>query len=94
MINWKLRLQNKVTLTAICVAAVALVYQICGLIGVIPAISESEVINTIGMIINLLCLLGIVVDPTTEGLNDSNLAMTYSRPYAADPEFTDNADEE
>lgn len=79
-INWKLRLQNKVTLTAILVGVVALAYQVCGLFGVVPKVAQSELINTIGMLVNLLCLLGIVVDPTTDGVSDSEQAMSYTEP--------------
>ena len=74
MINWKLRLQNKTTLVAIIGALVACVYQILGIVGIVPAISESEVINIFGVIINILVALGVVVDPTTIGVGDSTLA--------------------
>ena len=79
-INWKLRFQNKTTLTAIILALVALVYQVLGLFGVVPKISEDELTTVIGMVINLLCLLGIVVDPTTDGVSDSARALTYDPP--------------
>ena len=81
-INWKLRFQNKTTLTAIILALVALVYQVLGLFGVVPKISQDELTAVIGMVINLLCLLGIVVDPTTDGVSDSALALTYDTPRA------------
>ena len=81
-INWKLRFQNKTTLTAIILALVALVYQVLGLFGVVPKISEAELTTVIGMVINLLCLLGIVVDPTTDGVSDSARALTYDTPRA------------
>lgn len=81
-INWKLRFQNKTTLTAIILALVALVYQVLGLFGVVPKISEDELTTVIGMVINLLCLLGIVVDPTTNGVSDSARALTYDTPRA------------
>ena len=75
-INWKLRFQNKTTLTAIILALVALVYQVLGLFDVVPKISQDE------LTINLLCLLGIVVDPTTDGVSDSARALTYDTPRA------------
>lgn len=81
-INWKLRFQNKTTLTAIILALVALVYQVLGLFGVVPKISQDELTTVIGMVINLLCLLGIVVDPTTDGVSDSARALTYDEPRA------------
>lgn len=80
-INWKLRLQNKATLTAIVLSLISLIYQVLGLFNIIPPISESEVVNIVGMIINLLVLLGVVIDPTTEGIDDSIRAMNYEEPY-------------
>ena len=82
-INWKLRFQNKTTLTAIVLAFVALVYQILSLIGIVPSVSESQIVEVVGMVINLLCLLGIVVDPTTSGITDSQQALTYEKPKEA-----------
>ena len=79
-INWMLRFKNKTTLTTILCALVAMVYQICGAFGVVPPISEHEVINFMGVIINLLCVLGILVDPTTAGMSDSDRAMSYKKP--------------
>lgn len=79
-INWKLRFQNKTTLTAIILALVALVYQVLGVFGVVPKISQDELTTVIGMVINLLCLLGIVVDPTTAGIGDSVRALSYDNP--------------
>lgn len=83
-INWKLRFKNKATLTAILVATVALVYQVLGVFGVTPGISENKVVELIGMTINLLCMLGIVVDPTTDGVSDSTQALDYSAPKKED----------
>lgn len=74
-INWKLRLQNKATLTTIILAIVAFVYQMLGLFRVVPSISQDTIINLVGLVINLLVGFGIVVDPTTSGVNDSKLAM-------------------
>lgn len=79
-INWKLRLQNKTTLAAIVAAVIVLVYQVLGLIGVVPAVSQGAVEQTASMVINLLVLLGIVVDPTTAGTSDSAQALGYSEP--------------
>ncbi len=79
-INWKLRFQNKVSLTAIVLAVIALVYQILGICGIVPAVSQDTMVQLAGAVINLLVLLGIVVDPTTEGLSDSQRAMGYEKP--------------
>lgn len=79
-INWKLRFQNKASLTAIVLAVIALVYQVLGIFGIVPAVSQDTLIQLAGAVINLFVLLGIVVDPTTEGVSDSQRAMGYEKP--------------
>lgn len=79
-LNWKLRIKNKATLTALCVTIIAFVYQIFGMLEIAPSVSESEVTNLAAMVINLLAMLGIIVDPTTKGLGDSEQAMNYDEP--------------
>lgn len=79
-INWKLRLQNKTTLSALVLALVALVYQVLGVCGVVPRVSQDQIMTIASMVINVLCLLGIVVDPTTAGVGDSARALTYDEP--------------
>ena len=78
--NWKLRFKNKATLIAIVAAAVAFVYQILGILNIVPPITEEQVMQVLGIIINILVGLGILVDPTTAGIGDSARAMTYSEP--------------
>ena len=81
-INWKVRLQHKTFLVALIGTIVTFVYQILGAFGVVPSISENEVINIAGMLVNLLVVMGVVVDPTTEGVCDSENAMNYEKPKA------------
>ena len=78
--NWKLRFKNKATLIAIVAAAVAFVYQILGILHIVPPITEEQVMQVLGIIINILVGLGILVDPTTAGIGYSARAMTYSEP--------------
>ena len=79
-INWKVRLKNKTWLLAFAGAIVAFVYQILGMLGAVAPIAEDNVTQIIGLIINLLVALGIVQDPTTAGMSDSNEALSYSEP--------------
>ena len=78
--NWKLRFKNKATLIAIVAAAVAFVYQILGILNIVPPVTEEQAMQVLGIIINILVGLGILVDPTTAGIGDSARAMTYSEP--------------
>ena len=59
---------------------IALIYQIFGMLGIVPAVSESEVTQAVGLVINILAMIGIVTDPTTQGVSDSNRALTYDKP--------------
>lgn len=81
-INWALRFKNKVTLSAIVLGVLALVYQILGLLGIAPAVTENEIAQVVAMIIDLLVLLGVVVDPTTEGIADGSIALEREKPAA------------
>ena len=79
-INWKVRLQNKTWLLAMLAAIVAFAYQALSLLEIMPAVSEDQVTQLMGLVINILVALGIVVDPTTTGVTDSQQAMTYDKP--------------
>lgn len=79
-INWKVRLQNKTWLLAMLAAIVAFAYQVLALCGVVPAVSQDQITQLIALVINILVALGIVVDPTTTGVTDSQQAMTYDKP--------------
>lgn len=83
-INWKLRLKNKTTLLALIGAVIALIYQILGIFGIAPEISEDSLTTVAAVIINLLVALGVVVDPTTSGVSDSSRALCYDCPKGDD----------
>lgn len=86
-INWKLRLQNKATLTTLCVAVVTAVYSILAALGITPSIAQEEVHNLIWAVIAVLSAFGIVVDPTTKGVSDSSQAMGYEQPRDDQAEY-------
>lgn len=80
MINWKLRFKNKTTLVAMCGALVTFIYQMLSLLGVTPKVSQNEIVQLIGLIINILVAMGIITDPTTKGVADSDTALGYKEP--------------
>lgn len=79
-INWKLRIMNKVTLVSLVTLIVSIVYQLLNMFGIIPTIEQQAVLDILCRIIDVLALIGIVVDPTTKGFNDTRLAMGYNEP--------------
>lgn len=76
MINWKLRIQNKATLTSLVICAITIGYTVLGMLGVTIPISEDQSTNIALLIVDVLLGLGIVVDPTTYGIGDSALALS------------------
>ncbi len=80
MINWKVRFKNKLWLTTFIFTIIAFIYQVLGMLDIVPPVSENAITQVIGYIINILVAIGVVVDPTTSGVSDSELAMTYTEP--------------
>lgn len=80
-INWKARFKNRTFLITFITLVIAFVYQVLGLLGVVPSISEDSVVNLFTMLVNILAFVGVVVDPTTDGFNDSDRAMLYYTDY-------------
>ncbi len=76
-LNLKARFHNKVFVTSFCIMCIMFVYEVLDLFGVIPRIPQDELVNLVKMILEIFGLLGIVVDPTTSGISDSDRAMTY-----------------
>lgn len=79
-INWVLRLKNKATLTALIAAALAFGYQVAGIFGAVPPVSQDALAQAAFLLVNILVALGVVVDPTTQGIGDSSRAMEYTEP--------------
>lgn len=89
MLNFKLRIKNKATLIALIAATVAFIYQILGILNIVPPITEEQVNQVIGIVLNLLVALGIIVDPTTKGVKDSQQALSYDCPKCDEEKQTE-----
>ena len=68
--NLKIRLKNKTFVVTMAVAIIAFIYQILAILGVTPPVAEGEVTELVMIVVNILVGLGILVDPTTEGITD------------------------
>lgn len=82
MINATVRMKNKAFWLAI-VPAVLLLVQVCAS----PfgykwdfVVLNRQIADIINAAFAVLSILGIVNDPTTQGLGDSARAMTYTKP--------------
>ena len=85
-INWKVRFKNKVWLTTFFSLIIGFVYNILACFDVFPAVTEHTVTRIVGEILTFLGLIGVIVDPTTAGLDNSNRAMSYEEPWQDEPE--------
>lgn len=74
-INWSLRLRNRTWLAALAATVAAFVFDLLGLFGVTPPIGEDTVMGAISALLTLLAALGVVMDPTTPGMRDSQDVM-------------------
>ena len=83
-INWKLRIQNVTTLISLIACLVSLIYTILGLFGIVPPVSQELWVQLFSLILEILVALGVIVDPTTKGITDSNQALTYDVPREDD----------
>ena len=81
-INWKVRIKNKAFWLALIPALLLLIQQVCAVVGVQLDFGElqSQLVGIVGTVFTLLAILGIVADPTTAGVGDSEQAMGYTEP--------------
>lgn len=80
-VNWKIRFRNKTWLTMFISLIVGFVFNILKMFDIVPAFSENLVMNIVGQVLTFLGLIGVIVDPTTVGFDDSNRAMEYEKPW-------------
>ena len=84
-VNWKARFKNKPFVIIFATLVITFVYQLLGIFNIVPTISEDLLIKLVTMGVNILAFVGVIVDPTTEGMSDSERALTY---------FTENDERE
>lgn len=82
MINWKVRLRNKAFWLAFIPAALLLVQTVAALFGFALNLGDigDKLLAVVNALFALLSILGVVVDPTTQGVGDSQRAMGYETP--------------
>lgn len=79
-INWKVRLKNKVWLSSFLAFVVSTIYTLLGMLDIAPNVTQDSVLQVISAVLQLLGLLGVVADPTTPGIEDSERALAYVEP--------------
>ena len=80
-INWKVRFKNVTWLTMFIGLIVGFVFNMLKLFGIVPSVTENQIMNVVSQVLTFLRLIGVLVDPTTAGISDSNRAMSYDEPW-------------
>ena len=80
-INWQVRFKNKLWLGSFLSLIVGFVYSMLALFDVFPEVTQSLVLQLMNQVLTFLGLIGVIVDPTTAGLGDSERAMGYKEPW-------------
>ena len=80
-INWKVRFQNKVWLGSFLSLVIGFIYSLLALFDVFPAVTQNLVVQLLNQLLTFLGLIGVIVDPTTAGVGDSDRARGYEDPW-------------
>ena len=80
-VNWRVRFKNKIWLGSFLSLIVGFVYSMLALFDVFPEVTESLVLQLMNQVLTFLGLIGVIVDPTTAGIGDSERAMSYQEPW-------------
>ena len=81
-INWKVRIKNKNFWLTFIPAMLLLAQVVASVFGYTLDLGEigNKLIAVVNAVFVVLSMLGIVTDPTTKGVSDSEQAMTYEKP--------------
>ena len=85
-INWKVRFRNPVFWATVVPALITFVYVVLKALGIVPVLEENVLLEIVSAVIAALTTIGVLVDPTTGGIGDSALALTYEAPRKDDTE--------
>lgn len=81
-INWLVRLKNKTFWISVIPAILLLIQAVAAVFGFALDFGDlgNKLLAVVNAVFALLSILGVVNDPTTIGISDSNRAMTYKVP--------------
>ena len=91
-INWKVRIKSKEFWITVIPTTVACAYFILKALGIEMNFGEGELVSFLLALVEGFAIVGILNDPTTAGLGDSELALTYEQPKDDHEEYP-NAEE-
>ena len=90
MINWQVRMKNKVFWLTIIPMVLLLIQAVAAVFGFEIDLGElgNRLLDVVNAAFGVLAALGIVVDHTTSGVSDSKQAMAYVEPKREEVDHT------
>lgn len=88
-INWKVRFKNKTWLTMFISIVVGFIFNVLRLFDIFPVVTENTIMGIVSQVLTFLGLIGVLVDPTTAGIGDSERALSYNEPWSDPPSGDD-----
>lgn len=81
-INWRVRFSNKQFWLSFIPAILLLAQVVSAVFGYTLDLGDlgNRLLAVVNALFAVLALLGVVTDPTTTGVSDSQQAMTYDKP--------------
>lgn len=80
-INWKVRFKNPTWLTMFISLIVGFAFNILKMLDIATPVTQNQVMEVVSQVLTFLGLIGVLVDPTTQGIGDSERAMGYEEPW-------------
>lgn len=82
LINLTVRFKNKAFWVAFIPALLLLIQVVAAVFGYSLDLGDlgNKLLEVVNALFAVLAILGIVVDPTTQGIRDSNQVLTYQTP--------------
>lgn len=79
-LNWKVRAKHGTFWVGVGSALLLLVKAVFNLCGATFPLDETALKEVFMALLALLAMLGVITDPTTDGVTDSERALTYNEP--------------
>ena len=82
MINWQVRIKNKAFWLSLIPAVLLLIQVVAAVFGFDLDLGDlgNKLLDVVNAVFAVLAILGIVTDPTTAGVGDSQQALGYIKP--------------
>jgi phi LC3 family holin len=81
-VNWRVRVRNRSWWLKMIPATLLVIQVVANVFGYQPDFGDlgNKLAAVVNAVFGLIAIIGIIEDPTTEGIADSHQAQTYEKP--------------